>query len=158
MTPQQRGKKLETVLNNLFHAYGILVQEAFHLVGDPGEGIVEQIDGVIELKGALYFVEMKWYKSAVGKAEISEHLVRLMGRAEARGFFISASDFSDPAIHTCRDFLQHKIVALCHLQEIVVALEQQHDLADCFIQKIQAAQIHKNPYFKPFDGTSGKRA
>jgi len=158
LTPQQRGKKLETALNNLFRAYGILIREAFHLVGESGEGIVEQIDGVIELKGALHFVEMKWYKNPVGKAEISEHLVRLMSRAEARGLFISASDFSDPAIHTCRDFLQHKVVALCHLQEIVVALEQQCDLADCFVQKVQAAQIHKNPYFKPFDGMAERRA
>lgn len=149
LTPQQRGKKLETALNNLFSAYGILVQEAFHLVGEPGEGIVEQIDGVIELKGALHFVEMKWYRNPVGKAEISEHLVRLMSRAEARGLFISASDFSEPAIHTCRDFLQHKIIALCHLQEIVLALEEEHDLSDCLVKKVQAAQIHKNPYFKP---------
>ena len=71
LTAQERGKKLETALNNLFHAYGILVQEAFHLVGDGGEGIVEQIDGVIELKGQLYFVEMKWFQAPVGKPEIS---------------------------------------------------------------------------------------
>jgi len=155
LTPQQRGKKLEAALNNIFRAYGILVKEAFHLVGDPGEGIVEQIDGVIELKGVLHFVEMKWYKDPVGKAEISEHLVRLMSRAEARGLFISASNYTDPAIHTCREFLPHKLVALCHLQEIVMLLEQQHDLAAFLAQKIDASQIHKNPYFKPFDGKTG---
>lgn len=158
LTPQQRGKKLETALNNLFRAYGILVQEAFHLVGESGEGIVEQIDGVIELNGALYFVEMKWYKDPVGKAEIAEHLVRLMSRAEGRGLFISASDFSDAAIHTCREFLQHKIVALCHLQEIVVLLEEQRDLSECLVEKIQAAQIHKNPYFRSLGGKAGQRA
>jgi len=87
----------------------------------------------------------------VGKAEISEHLVRLMGRAEARGLFISASDYTQPAIHTCREFLQHKIVALCNLQELVFLLEQQGDLADFLTQKLQSAQIHKNPYFKPLD-------
>ena len=155
LTPQQRGKKLEAALNNIFRAYGILVKEAFHLVGDAGEGIVEQIDGVIELKGVLHFVEMKWYKDPVGKAEISEHLVRLMSRAEARGLFISASDYTDPAIHTCREFLPHKLVALCHLQEIVILLEQQHDMAAFLAQKIDAAQIHKNPYFKPFGGKTG---
>ena len=64
LTAQERGKKLETALNNLFDAYGILVQKAFHLVGDGGEGIVEQIDGVIELKGDLYFVEMKWFHAS----------------------------------------------------------------------------------------------
>ena len=78
MTPQDRGKRLETALNNLFQAYGVLVHKAFHLVGESKEGIVEQIDGVIELAGALYFVEMKWYRDPVGKPEISEHLVSLM--------------------------------------------------------------------------------
>lgn len=155
LTPQQRGQKLEEALNKVFSAYGILVQESFHLVGEAGEGIVEQIDGVIELKGFLHFVEMKWYRDPVGKAEISEHLVRLMGRAEARGIFISASDYTEPAIHTCRDFLQHKIVALCHLQELVFLLEQQHDLAEFLTQKVQSAQIHKNPYFRPFNRTPG---
>jgi len=156
LTPQQRGKKLEGALNGLFQAYGILVRDAFHLVGEASEGIVEQIDGVIDLKGALYFVEMKWYKDPVGKPQIAEHLVRLMGRAEARGLFISASEYSEPAVHTTREFLQHKIVALCDLQEIVFLLEHQSDLTDFLVQKIQSAQIHKNPYFKPFDRQAGQ--
>ena len=108
LTPQQRGKKLEPALNGLFSAFGIPVHESFHLVGEQGEGVVEQVDGVVELKNALYFVEMKWYKDHVGKAQISEHLVRLMGRAEARGLIISGSDFTEPAVQTSREFLQQK--------------------------------------------------
>jgi restriction system protein len=151
LTRQARGKKLEAALNNLFAAYGILVHEAFHIVGQCGEGIVEQIDGVIELNGALHFVEMKWYETPVGKGEIAEHLVRLISRAEARGIFISASGYTDPAIHTSRDFLQHKVIVLATLQEIVRLLEREGDLADFFVKKIQAAQIHKNPYFNPLE-------
>jgi restriction system protein len=147
ISPSFRGKKLEVALNNLFKAYGILVREAFHLVGQDGEGIVEQIDGVIELKGALHFVEMKWYDLPVGKPEIAEHLVRLISRAEGRGIFISASGYTDPAIHTSREFLQHKLIALVTLQEIVRLLEQRSDLADMLLRKVQAAQIHKNPFF-----------
>jgi restriction system protein len=154
LTRQARGKKLETALNNLFAAYGILVHEAFHIVGESGEGIVEQIDGVIELKGALHFVEMKWYEAPVGKGEIAEHLVRLISRAEARGIFISASDYTEPAIQTAREFLQHKVIVLASLHEIVRLLEQQGDLADLFLKKAQAAQIHKNPYFKPLESGS----
>ncbi|MFZ6773709.1 restriction endonuclease [Undibacterium sp. SXout7W] len=148
-TAQERGKMLETALNNLFQAYGVLIRKAFHLVGETGEGIVEQIDGVIELGGTLYFVEMKWYRNPVGKPEISEHLIRLMSRAEARGIFISASDYTEPAIHTVREFLQQKILVLSTLQEIVHLLDQQDDLAEFFTKKIQAAQIHKNPFFCP---------
>ncbi len=155
---QQRGKMLEVALNNLFQAYGVLVRKAFHLVGEAGEGIVEQIDGVIELGGALYFVEMKWYRDPVGKPEIAEHLVRLMSRAEVRGIFISASDYTEPAIHTVREFLQHKVLILSTLQEIVYLLNQQDDLAEFFTKKIQAAQIHKNPYFRPHDVQGGGRS
>jgi restriction endonuclease Mrr len=151
-TAQERGKMLETALNNLFQAYGVLIHKAFHLVGNAGEGIVEQIDGVIELGSTLYFVEMKWYRNPVGKPEISEHLVRLMSRAEVRGIFISASDYTDPAFHTVREFLQHKVLILSTLQELVHLLEQQDDLAEFFTKKVQAAQIHKNPYFRPHDG------
>ncbi|MDR8241665.1 restriction endonuclease, partial [Acinetobacter baumannii] len=91
----ERGKLLETALNNLFQAYGVLIRKSFHLVGEAGEGIVEQIDGIIELSGVLYFVEMKWYRNPVGNPEISEHLVRLLSRAEVRGIFISASDYTE---------------------------------------------------------------
>jgi restriction system protein len=101
---------------------------------------------------------MKWYVDPVGKPQISKHIVRLMGRAEARGLFISASDYTEPAIHTSPKFLQHKIVALCQLPEIIFLLEQYHDLAEFLIQKIQAAQIHKNPYFKLFDSDADRQS
>jgi len=151
LTPQDRGRKLEGALNRLFAAFGILVREAFHLSGEVGEGIVEQIDGVIELKGSLYFVEMKWYREPVGKPEISEHLVRLMSRAEARGIVISAGEYTEPAVSTCRDLLQHKVIALVHLQEIVQVLEEGEELGELLVRKIQAAQIDRNPYFKPYE-------
>jgi|ERR1022692_41768 restriction system protein len=47
----KRGKALEGILNRLFAAFGILVREAFTLRGNSGEGIVEQIDGVVEVEG-----------------------------------------------------------------------------------------------------------
>jgi restriction endonuclease Mrr len=147
-TNQKRGKLLEAALNNLFAAYGILVSHAFHLVGDAGEGIVEQIDGVIELGGHLYYVEMKWYDGNIGKAEIAEHLVRLMARAEGRGIFISASGYTDPAITTAREMLPLKVLALVTLPEIIRVLELQSDLGEFLTKKIQAAQIHKNPFFQ----------
>lgn len=157
-SPQARGKNLEAAVNNLFNAYGILVRESFHLVGNDGEGIVEQIDGVIELRGHLYFVEMKWLSEPVGKGEISEHLVRLMGRAEGRGIFISASEYTEPAIHTAREFLQQKILALVTLEEIVRLLERQDELAEFFVMKVQSAQMHKNPFFKILESVPGPGA
>ena len=111
LTPHVRGKKLEAALNSPSCIRDI-GSGSVSPCGETGEGIVEQIDGVVHLKGTLYFVEMKWYKESVGKAEIAEHLVRLISRAESRGLFISASDYTQSAIHTSKEFLQHKIIAL----------------------------------------------
>jgi hypothetical protein len=46
-------------LNSLFAFAGFLVREAFTIKGDEGQGIVEQIDGAVEIDGVLYLVEMK---------------------------------------------------------------------------------------------------
>lgn len=150
VTPQNRGRILESVLNSVFAAHEILVTEAFHLVGSTGEGIIEQIDGVISLNNHLYLVEMKWYATPVGVPEISEHLVRLMGRSESRGIFISASEYAETAISTTRDFLQQKLLILTNLEEIVMALDQQAELGEFLQMKVDAAITHKNPYFKPY--------
>jgi restriction system protein len=154
LTPQQRGKKMEAALNRLFAAFDLSVKEAFHLTGDLG-AIVEQIDGVIELAGALYFVEMKWYKEPVGVADISQHLPRVIARAEARGLVISASDFTAPAIQVAREFLREKVLVLCHVNEIVTLLDREGDLAHFLKQKADAAVIHKNPYYRPLDQLHG---
>ena len=153
---QERGRRLETALYLVFQAFGIAVHEPFHLVGQRGEGIVEQVDGVIELKGEMYFVEVKWYREPVGVQEVSRHFVRLMGRAEARGLLFSASDFTKPAIHETREFLREKVLALCHLEEIVLVLDGAHDLVDFLDQKVRAAIIHKDPYFRPLDARAGQ--
>lgn len=148
-SPQERGKALEGALNDLFTAFGIGVRSAFALVGDSGEGTVEQIDGVVELDGHLYFVEMKWWEIPLGVAEISQHLVRVYHRAEARAIVISASDFTAPAVTTCKEALQQRVVVLCSLQEIVLMLERHLDLKEFLRKKVQAAVMDKNPFFKP---------
>jgi hypothetical protein len=147
-SPQGRGKALETALNALFAAFSIGVRTAFSLVGDGGEGTVEQIDGVVELDGHLYFVEMKWWGIPLGVPEVSQHLVRVYHRAEARAIIISASDFTAPAVVTCREALQQKVVVLCSLQEIVLMLERQMDLSELLRRKVQAAVMDKDPFYK----------
>lgn len=54
----KRGKTLEGIMNRLFQINKISVREAFTVRID-GQGVMEQIDGVIELEGQLYLVEMK---------------------------------------------------------------------------------------------------
>ncbi|PPD44712.1 MAG: restriction endonuclease [Methylobacter sp.] len=143
--PQERGKLLEKVLNKLFSAYNILIAEDFKRKTD-GAGIVEQIDGVISFDGDTYLVEMKWVSKPLGVEQISPHLVRLFGRADAKGIFISSSGYAETAISECKNVLAQKVITLCTLKEIVCLLERETDLKVFLRKKVQAATLSKEPF------------
>jgi len=82
-------------------------------VATTGEGVAEQIDGVIELDGEIYLVEMKWWNKPLGPGEVSQHLVRVFSRNCARGLLISYSDFTDPGVTICKESLACMVVTLC---------------------------------------------
>jgi len=146
--PQERGKLLEGVLNDLFRAYGIHVREDFRRKDPDTSVVLEQIDGVIELDGTVHLVEMKWLKDPVGVAEFAPHLVRLFGRANASGIFITTNGYTEPVIKECIDVLSQKTMVLCSLHEIVMLLQRQGDLIAFLKKKSHAAIIDKNPYLQ----------
>ncbi len=146
VNPSVRGKKLEDVLNRLFKLSGIAVRQAFTVVGSQGEGIVEQIDGVVELDGQLYFVEMKWWKEPVGVPQIAQHMMRVFLRAEARAIVISASEYTTAAVSECRQALAQKVVTLCTMQELVMVLEKKADLANFLRRKVHSTIMDKSPF------------
>lgn len=147
--PFKRGKALEAVLNDLFKVYNVSIKESFALSGSSGEGIIEQIDGVVGIDGNTYLVEMKWWAEKIDPGTISQHLVRVYHRGQARGIFISSTGYTPAAIQTCKESLQMAVFVLCTLEEIVKLLEQGADLLDFFRSKINAAQVDKNPYYRP---------
>ena len=144
----KRGKLLEPVLNDLFVCHDILVREAFTVRGNCGEGVIEQIDGLIELEGHLYLVEMKWWNAPVGVGDIAPHLVRVFNRGgQARGLFISYTDFTEPAIAQCRDaMIRGAVVVLSKLDEIVSLLNAGGDLKKWLKIKLCAAIVDKQPF------------
>lgn len=144
---KKRGKSLEGILNRLFKAYNILIREAFKVV-EEGHGVIAQIDGVIEINGYPYLVEMKWWNKPIGKAEVSPHLVNIFNRGHAGGIFISASGYTDPAVVVCKEALSQKMVILCELEEIVFLLENDDDLENMLKEKINVAVNDKNPLHK----------
>lgn len=146
--PHVRGKLLETVLNGLFRAYGVLVHEDFKRRDLDSSTVLEQIDGVIVLDGAIHLVEMKWLKDPVGIADFSPHLVRLFSRASASGIFISNSEFTEPVLKECANALNQRTMFLCSLQEIVMLLQNEADLLSFLRKKSQAAVISKQPFLK----------
>lgn len=150
----KRALKLEAVLNRLFAAYGILIREAFKLRGAAGEGVIEQIDGVIEFQGRVYLVEVKWWNKPLGVNEIAPHMVRIFRRHDANGMIISDSGFTEPAVSQCRDVLSQKTVVLSSLHEIVNVLYEESDLVDWLRKKVNAAIVDKNPFLD----TTGTRS
>jgi restriction system protein len=141
----KRGKALEAVLNRLFALEGILIREAFKRLGVAGEGVVEQIDGVVALDGTTFLVEMKWWAKHLGVNEVSPHLVRVYSRSDVAGIIISSSGFTEPAVTQCREALAQKIVVLMTLAEIVRLLERSGSFVELLRKKIQAARLEKNP-------------
>jgi len=144
--PQQRGTLLEGVLNRLFSLDDVSVRESITVKSTDGAGVVEQIDGVIRLDGALYLVEMKWWNKPIGVPEVSQHISRVFLRGDVRGIFISASGFADTAISTCREALSQKTIFLATLEEFVHLLETGGNLHDMLKSKADAAMIEKNPF------------
>lgn len=146
--PHERGKLLEAVLNDLFKAYGVHVREDFRRKDPDTSVVLEQIDGVIELDGAIHLVEMKWMNSPVGVGEFFPHLGRLFLRANAHGIFISSSGYTEPVVKECATALAQKTMILCSLQEFVMLLQRQGDLIAFLKRKSQAAIVDKNPYLQ----------
>ena len=140
--PYKRGKGLEVTLNSLFEAYGILVAADFRRVSEGGVPL-EQVDGVIEINNEIYLVEMKWLATKIGPADVSSHINRIMLRTGVSGIFISNSEYTEAVIYACRNFLQHRLMILCTLQEIVNLLEREADLVDFIKAKVRAAKLQK---------------
>lgn len=146
--PNARGKELESVLNDLFRAYGILLKEDFKRRDLDSPTALEQIDGVILLDGTVHLVEMKWLKNPVGVADFAPHLVRLFARANAHGIFISSSDYTEPVIKECTSALSQKTMFLCSLKEFVFLLQREDDLLTLLRTKSQAAIAEKKPFLE----------
>ena len=147
----RRAKVLEGILNRLFEACGMLVRDSFTVKGACGEGIIEQIDGVVETDGDLYLVEMNWLNRPIGTNDISPYLVRLCGRgAQAKGIFISNVEYTEAAIDTCKQALAcGATITLCTLSEILTVLDRYEHGADfhnMLRTKVHAALRDKKPW------------
>ena len=138
---QKRGKQLEAILNSLFESEGILVRESFTIKGENNEGVIQQVDGAIEVNSCLYLIEMKWWKEALGPGDVSQHMMRLFLRSDVRGIFISASGYTEAAIIDIKKALNQKTVVLFTLKELVLLLETESPFESLLKSKVEAIQL-----------------
>ena len=143
--PQQRGLKIEGVLNRFFDLNGVLVRESFTRTSESGSGAVEQVDGAIEVDSHIYLVEMKWHSQPIGVEDVSRHIVRVASRGDCRGMFLSESRYTAPAIETCREALKDMVFVLCTLEEIVMLLDRGGSFEEFLKRKVRGATLDKSP-------------
>ncbi|MDM4092713.1 restriction endonuclease [Klebsiella oxytoca] len=91
MTPQQRGYRLESWLNELFCAFRLTPNPGFRIIG-------EQIDGSFLLHNETYLVEAKWHAQKTAASDLHVFQSKLDQKATwTRGVFISWQGFSSEA-------------------------------------------------------------
>jgi hypothetical protein len=91
MTPQQRGYRFESWLNELFAAFRLIPNAGFRIVG-------EQIDGSFILHNEIYLVEAKWHTQKTAAPDLHVFQSKLDQKATwTRGVFISWQGFSSEA-------------------------------------------------------------
>lgn len=88
---QNRGYAFEKLFIELMKISGITVEKSFKIAS-------EQIDGAIKYGGHFYLVELKWTKSKTAHKEISSLYMKVEGKMEARGIFISMNGYSNEII------------------------------------------------------------
>ncbi|HEY3356892.1 MAG TPA: restriction endonuclease [Polyangia bacterium] len=144
--PHARGIQLESVLNDYFRVEGVSVRDAFRVVGQGGAGVVEQIDGAVEVDGTLYVVEMKCWSRPLGEAEVSPFLVKVFTR-DTGGIFIAHPGITGPA----EELFEHALVKgkttfACTLEAVFRVLEGGGNLPAFLRQRIQSARLDRRPY------------
>jgi restriction system protein len=143
---QQRGKALEQILNDYFKFENLHVRDSFHIVGNNGEGIVEQIDGAIELDGHLFIVEMKWLSEKVGPEPAGYFLSKVFSRSDCGGILIAHPGATPAAVRHFETALQGKrTVFICTLQEVFGVLNSGDSLTEHLRQRRQRAILDGQP-------------
>jgi hypothetical protein len=147
---QKRGILLENILNRFFNANNVRINTPFELINQMDQTCAEHcLEGIIDIAGNLYLVELRWQHKPVDVPEVSLHLVQIFSRGLSGGILMTNSEFTMSAISTCKKAMSQKTVMLCELKEIVTLMEQNANLNNFLSDKIFAAVIKKNPVFKP---------
>jgi len=127
--PQERGKKLEQVLNDIFMYFKIGIKEDFVIYDDERE------------------------KEPLGVDKVARFMSRLLVRKNVDGIIVSYASFTETAILTAKEALSISVLALVDLKDIYDVLNQKKDLVDFFSELIKNVKLYKNP--KPRIDISG---
>jgi len=114
LSPQKRGYEFEKFLTELMRISNIPVEESFKIIG-------EQIDGAIKYDGHYYLFELKWTEEKCNQSNIASLYLKVEGKLEARGLYISMNGYSDEMLKSLPKGKVLKVLLLdgMHLSNVI---------------------------------------
>lgn len=111
---QKRGYAFEKLFPELMKVSGIPVQEPFKIVG-------EQIDGAIKYDSHYYLVELKWEKKLAAHEQVSSLYLKVEGKMDAKGIFISMEGYSKEIVESLPKGKELKVLFLdgTHISNVI---------------------------------------
>jgi hypothetical protein len=124
---QERGRKLEPFLFDLFNLFDLLPRGSFSIVG-------EQIDGAFEMDGNHFLLEAKWEQSPIGARELRYFKEQVESRLDnTLGLFVSMAGFTEEGIAAFQRSRPN--IILMDGEDIVAVLEGFIDLKELLARK-----------------------
>ncbi|SEM19442.1 Restriction endonuclease [Bosea lupini] len=134
--PQARGRHFESLLTDLFNAWGMDARGGFHVIG-------EQIDGSFQHGNDTYLLEAKWHRAKTDATTLHGFQGKVNERPEwTRGLFVSFSGFTEVGLQA---FTARKII-LADGMDIYDALARRLSVSDIIAAKVRHASEYRNPF------------
>lgn len=134
--PQARGRHFETLLTDLFNAWGMDARGGFRVVG-------EQIDGSVQHGNDTYLLEAKWHRAKTDATTLHGFQGKVSERPEwTRGLFVSFSGFTEVGLQA---FTARKII-LADGMDIYDALARRLSVPDIIAAKVRHSSEYRNPF------------
>jgi len=139
--PQERGYKLQHLMNRLFTYSGIITEKSFF-----SNNGAEQIDGAFEFKGWYYLVECRWTEKLADGREL-DGLSGQVGRSgrQTMGLFFSINGWSKNVPKLLQQN-PNKSVFLMNGDELEKVVKGQINLGEVLIRKLKAFNIEAKPF------------
>ena len=138
---QERGYRLQDLLNRLFNAFEIPVHRSF----TRNEG-AEQIDGAFQIDGWFYLTECRWRQKLSDTREV-DGLAGQISRSgrQTMGLFLSINGWSENVPGLLKQNTE-KAIILMQGYDLRAILSEQVDLRDYILAAVKNLNLNAEPY------------
>ena len=138
---QERGYRLQDLLNRLFDSFEIPVHRSF----TRNEG-AEQIDGAFQIDGWFYLTECRWRQKLSDTREV-DGLAGQISRSgrQTMGLFLSINGWSENVPSLLKQNTE-KAIILMQGYDLRAILSEQVDLRDYILAAVTNLNLNAEPY------------